>query len=156
MVEALRIEYLADCPEVLSQLEKWFLQEWAPYYGPDGPGDAVEDLRSSCNRRALPITLIAFRGDELCATGALKAESVETHKHLGPWVAALLVTPKYRRQGIRGKLVEALEHLAKELGFKQLYYGADVTDRYLEGNGWEPLERVSYLTGEGSIYRKTL
>ena len=156
MVEALRIEYLVDCPEVLSQLEKWFLQEWAPYYGPDGPGDAVDDLRSSCNRRALPITLVALKGDELCATGALKAESVETHKHLGPWVAALLVTPKYRRQGIRGKLVEALEHLAKELGFKQLYYGADVTDRYLEGNGWEPLERVSYLTGEGSIYRKTL
>ncbi len=156
MVEALRIEYLADCPAVLSQLEKWFLQEWAPYYGPDGPGDAVEDLRSSRNRRALPITLVALKGDELCATGALKAESVETHKHLGPWVAALLVTPKYRRQGIRGQLVDALEELARELGFEQLYYGADVTDRYREGNGWEPLERVSYLTGEGSIYRKTL
>ncbi|MFB3089670.1 MAG: GNAT family N-acetyltransferase, partial [Acidiferrobacterales bacterium] len=83
-------------------------------------------------------------------------ESVETHKHLGPWVAALLVTPKYRRQGIRGKLVDALEDLARELGFEQLYYGADVTDRYLEGNGWAPLERVSYLTGVGSIYRKTL
>ena len=156
MVEELRIEYLVDAPEVLSQLEKWFLQEWAPYYGADGPGDAADDLRSSCNRRALPITLIAFQGDELCATGALKAESVETHKHLGPWVAALLVAPKYRRQGIRGKLVEALEHLARELGFKQLYYGADVTDRYPDRNGWEPLERVSYLTGEGSIYRKTL
>lgn len=156
MVEALRIEYLADCPEVLSQLEKWFLQEWAPYYGPDGPGDAADDLRSSCNRRALPITLVALKGDELCATGALKAESVETHKHLGPWVAALLVAPKYRRQGIRGKLVDALEELARELGFEQLYYGADFTDRYLEGNGWEPLERVSYLTSEGSIYGKTL
>ncbi len=156
MVEALRIEYLADCPEVLSQLEKWFLQEWAPYYGPDGPGDAADDLRSSCNRRALPITLVALKGDELCATGALKAESVETHKHLGPWVAALLVTPKYRRQGIRGQLVDVLEDLARELGFKQLYYGADVADRYLDRNGWEPLERVSYLTGEGSIYRKTL
>ncbi len=156
MVEELRIEYLADAPEVLSQLQEWFLREWAPYYGPDGPGDAAHDLRSSCNRRALPITLIAFRGDELCATGALKAESVETHKHLGPWVAALLVAPKYRRQGIRGQLVDALAELARELGFEQMYYGADVTDRYLEGNGWQPLERVSYLTGEGSIYRKTL
>ena len=38
MVEALRIEYLADCPEVLSQLEKWFLREWAPYYVPMAPG----------------------------------------------------------------------------------------------------------------------
>ena len=156
MVDELRIEYLADAPEVLPQLKAWFLREWAPYYGPDGPGDAADDLRSSCNRRALPITLIAFRGDELCATGALKAESVETHKHLGPWVAALLVAPKYRRQGIRGQLVAALEELARELGFEQLYYGADVTDRYPDRNGWEPLERVSYLTGEGSIYRKTL
>jgi GNAT superfamily N-acetyltransferase len=156
MVEKLRIEYLADAPDVLPQLKAWFLREWAPYYGPDGPGDAADDLRSSCNRRALPITLIAFRGDELCATGALKAESVETHKHLGPWVAALLVAPKYRRQGIRGQLVDALEELARELGFEQMYYGADVTDRYLDRNGWQPLERVSYLTGEGSIYRKTL
>ncbi len=39
--------------------------------------------------------------------GGLKAESVETHKHLGPWVAALLVAPKYRRQGIRAQLVGA-------------------------------------------------
>ncbi len=37
MFEALRIEYLADCPAVLPQLEEWFLREWAPYYGPDGP-----------------------------------------------------------------------------------------------------------------------
>ena len=155
MVDELRIEYLADCLEVLPRLEEWFIREWAPYYGPDGPGGAADDLCSSCNRRALPITLVAFHGDELCATGALKAESVETHKHLGPWVAALLVTPKYRRQGIRGRLVDALEELARELGFEQLYYGAAVTDRYLERNGWEPLEQVKYLTGEGSIYRKT-
>ncbi len=98
MVEALRIEYLADCPAVMPHLENWFLREWAPYYSADGPGDAADDLRSSCNRRALPITLVALKGDELCATGALKTESVATHKHLGPWVAALLVTPKYRRQ----------------------------------------------------------
>ena len=84
------------------------------------------------------------------------AAVLETHKHFGPWVAALLVAPKYRRQGIRGQLVDALAELARELGFEQLYYGADVTDRYLDRNGWERLERVSYLTGEGSIYRKTL
>ena len=71
-------------------------------------------------------------------------------------MAALLVKPKYRRQGIREKLVDAVEELAREMGFEQIYYGASVTDRYLEGNGWKLLERVSYITGEGSIYRKTL
>lgn len=156
MIEELRIEYLADSPEVLQELEAWFLKEWEPYYGPNGPGDAAEDLRASCNHRVLPITLVAFLSDELCATGALKAQSIETHKHLEPWVAALLVKPKYRRQGICGKLVHALEELAKEMGFEEMFYGSGFTDRYLERNGWEPLERVSYLAGDGSIYGKTL
>lgn len=156
MIQDLRVERLVNCREVLHELEGWFLKEWEPCYGPNGPGDAAGDLRASCNQRALPLTLVVFLGDELCATGALKAESIETHTHLGPWVAALLLKPMYRRLGIRGKLVEALEELAREMGFEQIHYGASVTDTYLERNGWERLERVTYLTGEGLIYRKTL
>jgi len=38
----LRIEHLADHPEVLPTLRKWFEAEWEPYYGPNGPGDVSQ------------------------------------------------------------------------------------------------------------------
>lgn len=54
------IGLLADHTEVLPALAKWYRDEWEPYFGIDGPGDALADLKSRCNSNALPIGLAAF------------------------------------------------------------------------------------------------
>ena len=46
----LRIEPLADHPEVLPVLKEWFETAWESYYGPVGPGDAQRDLLAYTNR----------------------------------------------------------------------------------------------------------
>ncbi len=85
---ALRIGLLADHPEAIPILRQWFESEWAPYYGPGGPGNTLQDLQNSCNRVQLPVALVALYEGEVCGTAALKAESVSTHTHLTPWLAA--------------------------------------------------------------------
>lgn len=157
---SLQIELLADHPEAIPMLQAWFEQEWEPYYGPDGPGNAQEDLWTSCNRDKLPITLIAVYEGEVCGTAALKVESVSTHKHLTPWLAALLVSPAFRRRGIGEQLIAAIEEKARQLGYKHIYVGtgegSGTPESSLRKRGWEFVEKQPYFGSDVLIFQKTL
>lgn len=156
----LRIELLADHPQAIPILREWFEREWAPYYGPDGPGDANKDLQDSCNRDRLPVTLVALSNGEICGTTALKTESISTHKHLTPWLAALLVRTEFRRRGIAERLIAAIEEKARQLGFHHIYVGigegSGTPESALRKRGWEFVEKGPYFISEVSIFQKAL
>jgi GNAT superfamily N-acetyltransferase len=152
----LRIEQLADHPEVFPILKEWFEEEWESYYGPAGPGDAQSDLAAYANRDGLPVGVVAFYENALCGVAALKAESITTHAHLGPWAAAGLVSPAYRRRGLGTALVRALEDTARSLGYSRMYCGTRTANRILERRGWEFMEQVIYDGEDVSIYEKAL
>ncbi len=96
MSNDLHIALLADHPETIPVLKRWYESEWWGWYGPEGPGDAEEDLRSFTRRDGLPVGVAAFRGEELCGVAALKAESIATHAHLRHWASAGMVAPAGR------------------------------------------------------------
>ena len=129
-------------------------------FGPDGSGDATTDLRESCNRKELPIAVVAILGGEVVGTAALKTESVSTHKHLTPWLAALLVRPEFRRRGIAERLIAAIEKKAQELGFHSIYVGtgegSGTPESALRKRGWEFVEKGPYFVSEVSIFQKAL
>ena len=113
-----RIVHLSDAPGASATLARWFEDEWAPWYGPEGPGDATRDLALCRHRDELPICLVALgAGSEVMGTAALKSESVGADQHPGPWLAAFLVGNEHRGQGVGSALVEAVEAEARRLGF---------------------------------------
>lgn len=160
MEDDFRIELLADHPQAIPILKSWFEDEWAPYYGPEGPGDAERDLRESCNRNELPIGLVALSGDVVCGTAALKKVSVTTHTHLTPWLAALLVGAGFRRRGVGEQLIAAVEETARKLGFASIYVGtgegSGTPETALRKRDWEFVEKGPYFVSEISIFRKAL
>ena len=141
-------------------LKEWFEREWAQYYGPDGTGDANKDLYDSCNRDELPVALVAISDGEICGTAALKVESVSTHKHLSPWLAALFVIPRFRHHGIGERLIAAVEEKAEQLGFHRLYVGTSegsgTPESLLRKRGWEFVEKGPYFVSEILIFQKAL
>jgi GNAT superfamily N-acetyltransferase len=153
---SVRVEYLADHPEALPVLQVWFATEWATYYGPGGPGNAEQDLVAYSSRGKLPIGVVAYLEDRLCGIAALKSDSIRTHMHLGPWAAAGLVPPEFRRRGIGTSLIRVLEAMAKERGYSAIYSGTSAATGLLERTGWQFMERVKYDGEDVSIYRKTL
>lgn len=159
-MNTVEMELLADHPEALPSLIEWFEREWAPYYGPDGPGDATADLLESCNREKLPIAMVAILDNEVVGTAALKAESVSTHKHLTPWLAALLVSSEFRRRGVARCLIAAIEDKARDLGFQVIYVGtgegSGTPESQLRERGWEFIEKRPYFVSEVSIFQKAL
>jgi GNAT superfamily N-acetyltransferase len=156
MDRTLRVEWLADHPEVLPILREWFETEWEAYYGPAGPGNAQQDLAAYASRCALPIGVIAFWENQLCGVAALKPASIATHSHLAPWAAAGLVSPPYRRRGIGTTLVRALEDLARHLGYARIYCGTSTASRLLKRRGWHIMDRVTDDGENVAIYQKTL
>ncbi len=108
------------------------------------------------NRDTLPIGLIAFYDDELCGIAALRVDSIATHKHLAPWAAAGLVTPTLRRMGIGGRLVSAVEDIAREMGYAAIYCGTNAANSLLRRGRWQFIERVEYDNNDLSIFRKRL
>jgi GNAT superfamily N-acetyltransferase len=152
----LRIEYLADHPEVLPNLKTWFETEWAAYYGGNGRGDAQTDLSAFANRASLPVGLVAFFGNELCGITVLKADSITSHKHLCPWATAALVIPNHRRKGVGTQLLAAVEELAKHLGYARIYCGTNAAMRLLERRGWRFMEHGEANGENVSVYEKAL
>ncbi len=150
----IRIRHLLDVPHAAPTLARWFVAEWAPWYGPEGPGDAAGDLAASASRDALPICLVALGGDgELLGTVALKEESVGSELGVGPWLAALLVGPSHRGRGVGTALIAAIEAEAWRLGFEAIYVSTDVAEDLLRRRGWRPYGTSESLRGEVAVYR---
>ncbi len=158
MSPKLQIVHLADAPAAVPILTEWFIAEWGPYYGPDGPGDAETDLAACCNRDELPIAVVALDADQnILGTAALKPYSLETHRHLSPWLAALLVAPEHRGKGIASALIAAIEDEARGRGLEALYSDTASGSTLLERRGWQMLESgVRTLREPATVYRLDL
>lgn len=65
----------------------------------------------------------------------------EFRPDLGPWLADLVVDPKYQKQGIGKMLLDTVTKKAKELGYQKLYlFTFDHTiPAYYERLGWKKM-----------------
>lgn len=150
----MKVELLADHAEAIPTLSEWYTSEWAPYYGKDGPGDANKDLASRCNRKSIPLGLLALDGDMVSGTVALDLDPL-TGKT--PSVVALLVRADRRDSGVGTALLCAAEAHAKRLGFRQLFLSTSVLSDFLIRSGWRQGRKVEFLNKErGSIFVRDL
>jgi len=149
----LRIIHLLEAPDVAAELARWFIDEWTPWYGPDGEGDAEADLAACSSRSKLPICLVALEPDgTLLGTAALKSDSVGSELGSGPWLATFLVGEAHRGQGIGTALVAAMEAEAQRLGFEAVYTSTDTADGLLQRRGWQAIGDSESLRGPVAVY----
>lgn len=148
------IERLSDHAEAIPILAAWYLAEWEPYYGRNGPGDALADLQARLNRNKLPIGLVAIKDGQVLGTVAL---DVDVTTNLTPSIVGLMVGPEHRRRGVATDLVQACENLARELGSKRIYLSTNVLGSVLARSGWRQIGSVQFLNDEhGSVYAHDL
>ncbi len=133
-----------------------FVEEWAPWYGPDGKGNAQADLVGCMNRDILPIAVVAQNKQGLAlGTAALKQESLGSENGFGPWLAAVVVAPDFRGHGIGSSLIQAVEEQAQKLAFTRIYTSTNTANSIVERRGWKCLHQtVQSLRGPVSIYEK--
>lgn len=153
----LSIVHLFEAPRAAPELERWFIEEWTPWYGPGGAGDAGRDLAACRSRDELPICLVALNAErEVLGTAAIRSESVGSELGVGPWLAALLVGNDHRGQGVGTALVEAIETEARRLGFEAIYTSTDTAETLMRRRGWSAYGSAESLRGSVAVYRRQL
>ena len=149
-----RVEFLSEHMSVIPALAEWFMEEWNPWYGINGPGDAELDLRESAAQGRLPLGVVALGpANEVLGTAALKTESAGSDAAPGPWLAGLVVGKQFRLKGIGGKLIATIEHEALQLGFDQLFTSTNTMTGLLISRGWQEYGETDTLRGTAYIYR---
>ena len=144
------IALLANHTEFLPALAEWYRDEWEPYYGVDGPGDALADLKARCNENRLPIGIVALQDGHAMGVAAL---DLDVATKLSPSVVGLLVAPECRGQGVASLLLESAKSLADGLGYNRLYISTTMLGDHLLKCGWRDFGSVKFLDEQqGSVY----
>ena len=150
----MQIELLANNLSAIATIAEWYRVEWEPYYGQDGPGDALIDLEARCNDAALPIGLVATEAGGVLGTIAL---DIDQSTNLSPSVVGLFVKHDQRHRGVATALLDAVEARARHLGFERLYMSTIALRKLLVRRDWQPIGEVQFINDEqGAIFTKDL
>lgn len=152
----IQIRALAAHPETLPVLTSWLQTEWPDWYGAKGNGDAKADLIAYSNVGSVPMGMVAFADNKPCGFMALKSEAISDYSHLSPWVGAGFVIAPLRNRGIGGRLLNALEGEAKQLGYTQIYCGTTQANNLLNRAGWRVMSQAKHNGENVTVYAKTL
>ncbi len=146
----MKIEYLYDHPEVITELANWFVLQWEPYYGNSGPGNARTDLEARLSREALPVGLVAMEDKKVLATAAL---GLDVTTNLTPSIIGLLVGKDHRGRGIGTALLKSCIDVAHKLEHRRLYVSTSVLGSLLDRTGWQKMGEAKFLNNEfGSVF----
>jgi GNAT superfamily N-acetyltransferase len=139
----MQIEYLADHPEAIPVLAKWFAAEWG-YLNPGANTVAgyIESLPSRAQREALPLCLVGLVDGEIVATSTLKLRELEYAADADYWLASVYVREDLRGRGHGKAIVEAAEDIAVSRGLTPLYLYSPSKAAFYEQLGWRAIGRV--------------
>ena len=146
------IGFLADYPDTVPTLAKWFRDQWPDYYADMSQEQLEQDFLEDASRDRLPIRLVAFESNELVGTIILR-EQTETLPEFQPELGGLYVVGSHRGHGIATELVRAGMKLALDQGYETVYATTVVAAGILEHLGWEFIKTVIHSEGQLSLYR---
>lgn len=151
-----RLALLADYPDLIPGLARWRWEEW----GHLTPDRTLEEWEQQLAQRSqvdrIPLTVVAFVKDQAVGLASLVEYDMDTRKDLSPWLAGVLVHPKYRRCGYGASLVTAIEEQAKTLGVENLYLYTNSAQGLYTKLGWGEIGREPYRGREVVIMSKVL
>jgi RimJ/RimL family protein N-acetyltransferase len=145
--------FLADHPETIPTLTRWFRTQWPEYYAEYTLEDMAQDFYSEANRTGLDIRLIAFADGELAGTITLRDQATWTLPEYHPGLGGLLVVGQHRGRGIGTELVKAGMKVAQEQGYERVYATTVTARGILERLGWELIQVVRHGDEQLMLYQ---
>jgi predicted N-acetyltransferase YhbS len=126
----IRIDHLFQHPEHIPLVAGWIYREfWTDKRG-YSVGTFEELLGQAAGRDRIPLSLLALVDGRPAGTVNLIVNDNSLRSELSPWLAALIVVPEFRGQGLGSRLVRELAGEARRLGYRELYLGTDIPGFY--------------------------
>ena len=152
----MKISYLADVPELASQLIPGLLDHWRALVPEDTAEARRQRFQAHMNRDVMPIAWLAHEGDQALGTASLRASDLPGREDLSPWLGGVYVAPPFRGRGIASALCGAVEERAAALGYDRLYLFTLDQQRLYERLGWRPFARAEWRGHTADVMCKTL
>ena len=143
---------LADYPETIPTLAKWFRVQWSEYYAEHTLTEIAQDFHSEANRNGLPVRLVAFSNGELAGTITLRERALQDLSEFQPGLGGLFIVEQHRGQGIGTELVKSGMKVAQQQGYKRIYTATVMAKGILEHLGWKRILSVSHGDEQLLIY----
>jgi len=150
------IGFLADHPDIVPTLARWFRNQWPDYYANWSQVEMEQDFLEDASHDRLPIRLVAFESNELAGTIVLRENGSEGLPEFLPELGGLYVAESYRGHGIGTELVRAGMKLALDLGYETVSATTVVAAGILERLGWKFIKTVIHQDGQLSLYQCNL
>jgi RimJ/RimL family protein N-acetyltransferase len=147
------IGFLADYPDTVSTLVKWFRNQWPDYFADKSNAQMVQDFLSETRRDGLPSRLVAFESNQLAGTIVLREYGTETPPAYQPELGGLFVLKHYRDRGIGTELVRSGMKLALNQGYERVYATTIAAANILLRLGWEFIKTVDHQDGQLELYQ---
>jgi GNAT superfamily N-acetyltransferase len=142
----LQFDYLGNQTRFLPPLLDAMHEHWRLVLHTMGKSreDFAESLKDRCRIGSLPTALVAFEGNQVLGTSALKPQDLDIRPQLTPWLGGMFVLPQHRGRGIGALLVSKTIAEARRLGLTQLYLWTPASESLYARHGWAVIERTRY------------
>lgn len=155
---------LSESPEDGNVVLQWSLDLWGdhiPGYSRQDWIDFYEDGKAAnftnWHGHGQELIFIGKKGkDVVGAISLVDFDDLEEFRHLTPWVAAFIVNPQLRGEGIGSEMLILLEEKAKELGISMLHLWTEDKSEFYQKRGYGLVTKgnLEHLTFD--ILKKTL
>ncbi len=144
-------------PQFVPVLAQWFHHQWG-YMRPERSiEDVIDDLKERPLKNGLPHTFILEKQGEAIGSASLISQDMPGYEKaaaMTPWLSSVYVTPEFRGQGVGQQLVSAVESLAKDLQFEQIYLFTPDKEKWYMKLNWHLYEEARFHNHLVSIMNK--
>jgi N-acetylglutamate synthase-like GNAT family acetyltransferase len=149
----IKTAFLADHPEVIPTLAKWFRAQWPDYFAGQTLSDIEGDFYKDAQYDHIPVRLVAFVDGELAGTVVLRQQAAHALPEAHPGLGGLFVLEKFRIRGVGTELVQACMRVARDQGCEKVYATTVAARGILIRLGWKMVEEVVHDGEELTLYR---
>jgi len=136
----IKLDYLGRHPQSIELIAQWHQDEWQ-YISPHlSTQKRIDIYRSYRNSPSTPHCMLALVDNCTAGSASVVASDLDSHRHLGPWLASVFVHPKYRQQGIASQLIERCIENARTSGATKLYLFTPDQLTFYAKRGWQLIE----------------
>jgi predicted N-acetyltransferase YhbS len=139
----MEIVKLKEHMQYVPELVRLHQEEWGYLRPNESEAEHLARVTELCSAPHMPILLIALDAGILVGSAGLKAkDGLLPDIDFTPWLFGVYVKTAYRSQGVAATLISAVEKIARELHFSDLYLCTHGHEMYYARLGYSALQHA--------------
>ena len=121
MLKIMKLSLLAEYPNLIEEVAKWYYNEWAKDVPNVTVDHIINNLSKAQNVDKIPLLVVAHKEKEFVGAAELKFRENKNYLEYEHWIGGVFVKPEFRGQGISKALIKEVKQHSKRLKVQKLY-----------------------------------